>query len=159
MENFLEQCAIELLKLPLKWANMTVLQNVSFSFYWLTEESMLDLYLATQSNLLFVGDLLALIRRKFMSADAPHRLKLAEQILEYAPIQNLPFIQRLLKSHPDRNISNQIGIQETMEVLAELPASADLIAYSRNAGFDLGVSESFSNSQVGNLLPDREYFC
>src|SRR5436190_21308210 len=111
---------------------------------------MLDLYLATQSNLKFVGDSIALIRRKFASSDASHRLKLAEQILEYAPIQNLPFIERLVMSHPDTNVSNRIGIQETMEVLAELPASTDLVAYSRNAGSDLGVSESFSNSQVGN---------
>jgi len=98
-----------------------------------------------------VGDSIALIRRKFASADASHRLKLAEQILEYAPIQNLPFIERLVMSHPDTNVSNRIGIQETMEVLAELPASTDLVAYSRNAGSDLGVSESFSNSQVGNF--------
>lgn len=113
---------------------------------------MLDLYLATQSSLRFVGDSLALIRWKFMSASPQHRLKLAEQVPEYTPIQNLPMIQRLFKSFPDTDFSNRIEIQKALEIISELPAAADLIVYSQNAGWDLGVSESFSNSQVGDLL-------
>ena len=120
-------------------------------FYRLIEESMLDLYIGTQSNLRFLGDSLALIRKKFMSMSPQHRLKLAEQIPEYTPIQNLPLFERLFKSHPDTDISNRIELQKTIEILAELPATADLIGYSQNAGSDLGISESFSNSQVGNL--------
>jgi hypothetical protein len=86
-----------------------------------------------------------------MSASPQHRLKLAEQVPEYAPIQNLPLIQRLFKSFPDPDFSNRIEIQKVIEILSELPATADLIVYSQNAGSDLGVSESFSNSQVGDL--------
>lgn len=112
---------------------------------------MLDLYLATQSSLRFVGDSLAFMRRNFMSASPQHRLKLAEQIPEYTPIQSLPLLQRLFKSHPDTDLSNRIEIQKTIEILAELLATDDLIMYSQNAGSDLGVAESFSNSQVGDL--------
>jgi hypothetical protein len=99
-----------------------------------------------------VGDSLALMRRKFMSARPQHRLKLAEQIPEYTPIQNLPLMQRFFKSCPDTDVFNRIEIQKTLGILAELPATADLIVYSKSAGSDLGVSESFFNSQVGTYL-------
>lgn len=112
---------------------------------------MLDLYLETQSNLRFVGDSFAFVRRNFMSANLQHRLKHAEQIPEYTPIQSLPLMQRLFKSHPDTDLSSLIEIQKTFEILAELLATDDLIMYSKNAGSNLGVVESFSNSQVCDL--------
>lgn len=84
------------------------------------------------------------------------QIKFAGQLLEYVPIQSLPYLKRWLNSNfpPHAQATFQMGF--ILELLMELPAKNDLISYTHIASSDIGLTRLFADSQVST--PDDPYF-
>lgn len=100
-----------------------------------------------ESNLRFVQDVAALLVGNKTSESAAYHVKFVGQILEYAPIQTIPYLQRWLESNVDVGRAHLIGFREILKELMTLPTVKDTIAFMENA-----LSNSFRRSSIDSQV-------
>jgi hypothetical protein len=82
-----------------------------------------------------------------------NQVKFAGQLLEYAPIQSLEYLQRWVKSYfSSQSAPSRLQLQDHLDTLAGLPVTEDLISYTRTASSAIGLTKSFADSQVSHLV-------
>ena len=78
----------------------------------------------------------------------------ASQMLEYAPLRSLSYLQRWLKSSIDlkRALQTSVELQSCFNTLLKLPAMGDCFFYTQTAVASIGLSSDFASSQVRILV-------
>src|SRR5579859_2644590 len=105
----------------------------------------MERYVVTQPGLQFVQRSIQLLQ--FGSTDSG---KLTDQLLEYAPIQSITYLQNWLKSNA--TTTNTLALLAKLELLTSLPVASDLVSYTHLISAEVGMPGSFADSQVDILF-------
>ena len=101
----------------------------------------------------FIQQMFTLFRDKPQSWPLENQVKFAGQLLEYARIQSLEYLQRWVKSYfSAQSAPSRLQLQDHLDILAGLPVTEDLISYTRTASSAIGLTNSFADSQVCHLV-------
>ena len=111
----------------------------------------MDNFVRAESRLAYVAETVGLSR--FEESDSSFQTrKFAQQLLEYSPIQTLPYLQRWITSYSALAYPYQVVLKDTLKVVTEGPVAKSFIADLKRICAHLGLSYSFAGSQVRNPL-------
>ena len=119
----------------------------------LIEDSQIDRYVTSESNFGFVTETLSLSRVEESDISLRGR-KFAQQLLEYTPIQALPFLGRWIRSSEAVGGSYRVGLKDAFEVVTKGPVGKDFFTVLYEICEHLELSHPFADSQV-HTLPCR----
>jgi len=101
----------------------------------------------SESNFSFITEALSLSRVE--ESNIPrHSQKFTQQLLEYTPIQALPFLERWIRSNEAVPDSYRVGLRQALEVVAKGPLAKDFVTFLYEICGHLDLSHSFADSQV-----------
>ena len=114
----------------------------------------LELYLDTQPDLKFLQRMLATTRESCKESETGRQRKMASQMLEYAPLRSLPYLQRWLKAQINSKMCLQTLVEQRKyyETFIRFPAMEDCFSYISKAVATTGLSNDFASSQVRILF-------
>jgi hypothetical protein len=120
----------------------------------LTVAAQLDLYLDKQPDLLFLQRVLTATRESCQVSQTGRQHETASQMLEYAPLRSLPYLQRWLKSNINSKTPLQtlVELRRYYETFIGFPAMEDCFSSIRTAVATIGLSSDFASSQVRILV-------
>ena len=110
----------------------------------LIKESQVDSYVASESNVSFIAETLCRSRVD----DSGQARKFVQQLLEYAPIQTLPYLGRWVRSNRGEPSPSQLDLQEALNVVTDGPLGNNFVALLNELCGHLGLSRPFAGSQV-----------
>jgi len=112
----------------------------------------METYVSNQSRIWFLDQMHRLFGKGQHVDSAFNKTTIAEQILEYMPLQSMPYLRRWLKANGSNPELSQEILKSSLEIFADLSVVADFIDCAQVVCGNLGMGKSFIKSQVSNFF-------